>query len=98
MRHEVQDGEPDADVLRPLGHGAAGLAHELLRVQPDLHPVVEQREERRQREGRHEDGDEAKLEDCGREEEERVVREGLMVCGESGVSGGVSSSLAQLHP
>lgn len=66
MRHEVQDGEPDADVLRPLGHGAAGLAHEFLRVQPDLHPVVEQREERRQREGRHEDGDEAELEDCGR--------------------------------
>ena len=61
VRDHVEDLEPDADVLGSLGHGPPRLANELLRVQPDLDPVVEQREEGGQGEGRHEDGDEAEL-------------------------------------
>ena len=40
LREHVEDGEPDADVLRPLRHRAPRLAHELLRVQPYLDPVI----------------------------------------------------------
>ena len=36
----VEDSEPDADVLRPLRHCPPRLANKLLRVQPDLDPVV----------------------------------------------------------
>ena len=64
---QLHDPEPDADVLRPLGHGPACLADELLGVQSDLHPVVEEGKQGRQGEGRHEDCDEAKLQhyiDC----------------------------------
>ena len=63
----LEDGEPDADVGAPLGDRPARLAEELLRVQPDLHPVVEQREQWRQRERRHENGDEAELKHCAME-------------------------------
>ena len=55
-------GEPDADVLRAFGERPARLGHQLLRVEPDLDPVVDEREEGRQREGGHEDGDETELE------------------------------------
>jgi len=64
VRQGFQDVEPDADVLGALGHRPAVLARELVRVQADLHPVVEEGEERRQGERRHEDGDEPKLEHC----------------------------------
>ena len=57
----VQNDKPDADVLTAFSHGTPRLAHELVRVQPDLYPVVQQREERGQREGGHEYSDEAKL-------------------------------------
>lgn len=57
--------EPDADVLGAFGHRAPVLAHELARVQADLHPVVEQGKKRRQRAGSHEDGDESELQHCG---------------------------------
>ena len=57
----VEDLEPDADVLGSLGHGAPRLADELLGVESNLDPVVEQREEGGQREGRNENGDEAEL-------------------------------------
>ena len=40
LREHVEDGEPDADVLRPLRHRPPRLAHELLRVQPNLDPVI----------------------------------------------------------
>ena len=60
-----QDAEPDAYVLGALGHRPAVLAGELVSVQTDFHPVVEEGEERSERERRHEDGDEAKLEHCG---------------------------------
>ncbi|XP_025786542.1 anoctamin-7 [Puma concolor] len=66
VRDASQDVGPDADVLRALGHRAPVLADELARVQADLHPVVEQREERRERTRGHEDGDEAELQHCGR--------------------------------
>lgn len=44
---ELHDGKPDADVLSSLHHRAAILGHKLLRVQSDLHPVVDESEERR---------------------------------------------------
>ena len=62
LGEHLEDLEPDADVLRALGHGAPRLAHKLLRVQPDLHPVVEEGAQRGEREGRHKDGDKTKLE------------------------------------
>ena len=62
LRDHLHDPEPDADVLRPLGHGPPCLADELLGVQSDLHPVVEESKQGRQGEGRHEDGDETELE------------------------------------
>lgn len=61
MCDELQDGEPDADVLSSLYNGAAIFGHKLLRVQSRLHPVIHESEERSERTGRHEDGDEAKL-------------------------------------
>ena len=42
------------------------MDEQLLGVEAQLEHVVEQREQRRQREGRHEDRDEAVLDDCGR--------------------------------
>ena len=65
VRQGLQDVEPGADVLRTLGHRPAVLTHKLVGVQADLGPVVEQSEEGRQGEGRHEDGDEAKLQHWG---------------------------------
>lgn len=63
------DVEPDADVLDATRHRAPVVLEELLRVQAHLEDVVEQREQRRQREGHHEDGDEAELDDwCARRE------------------------------
>ena len=61
VSNHVQDLEPDPDVLGPLGHRPSRLADELLSVQPDLHPVVQEGEEGGEGEGRHEDGDEAEL-------------------------------------
>ena len=58
----LHDLEPDPDILGPLGHGPPRLADELLGVQPDLHPVVEEGEQGGQGEGRHEDCDETELE------------------------------------
>ena len=63
LSDHLHDGEPDPDVLGPFGHGPPGLADELLGVQSDFHPVVQEREEGRQGEGRHENCDETKLED-----------------------------------
>ena len=57
----LHDPEPDPDVLGPLGHGPPGLTDELLCVQSDLHPVVDEGEQGSQGEGRHEDCYEAKL-------------------------------------
>ena len=62
LSDHLHDGEPDPDVLRSLRHGPSGLADELLGVQPDLHPVVEEGEERGEGEGRHEYGNKTKLE------------------------------------
>lgn len=58
----VQDLEPDADILCPFCHDASRLTYKLLRIQPDLHPVVQQCKEWSQREGSHKDSNEAKLE------------------------------------
>lgn len=61
MSQHVQYLEPDPDILSPLGDRPPGLTDELLRVQSDLHPVIEQSKKWGQRKGSHEDGDEAKL-------------------------------------
>ena len=63
LSDHLHNPEPDPDILRPLRHGPPGLADELLGVQPDLHPVVEEGEQGGQGEGSHEDCDEAELED-----------------------------------
>ena len=63
LSDHLHDGEPDPDVLGSLRHRPPGLTDKLLGVQSDLHPVVEQRKERRQREGRNEDCYETKLQD-----------------------------------
>lgn len=66
MCDELHNGKPDADVLSSLDHRAAILSHKLLSIQSDLHPVVDESKERRQRASSHEDGDEAELDDCMR--------------------------------
>lgn len=63
VRDELHDGKPDADVLGSLHHWAAIFHHKLLSVQTNLNPVVNESEERSERTRRHEDGDEAKLND-----------------------------------
>ena len=55
------DLEPDSNVLSSLSHSSPGLTHELLSVQSDLHPVVEESKEWSKREGSNKDGDETKL-------------------------------------
>lgn len=62
VRQGLQYVEPDSDVLGALSHRPAVLARKLVGVQTDLHPVVEEGEERREGERCHEDGDESKLE------------------------------------
>ena len=62
----LEDREPDADVVASLGHRSARRTDELVRVETDLEPVVEQSEQRSQRERRHEDRYEAELQHCNR--------------------------------
>ena len=57
----VEDGKPDSDVLTALGDRPTSVTDELVRVEADLEPVVEQRKQRRQRKSRHEDRYEAEL-------------------------------------
>lgn len=71
---ELHDGKPDADVLSSLNHRAAILSHKLLSVQSDLHPVVDESKERRQRASRHKNGNEAKLDHCWRTRGGRLSR------------------------
>jgi hypothetical protein len=55
LSDRVEDAVPDTDVGDALRHRAAIAREELLSVKPHLQHVVDQREQRRQREGRHED-------------------------------------------
>lgn len=57
-------------VGRPGRHGSPPLSDELVGVQADLNNVVEQSQQGRQWECCHEDGGEAKLEDCTQGERE----------------------------
>ena len=59
--HALKDGLPGADVLGLLGHHAAELRGDLPGVHADLKQVVDQRQDRSQGEGGHEQGDEAEL-------------------------------------
>lgn len=52
------------DVFGSDGHRPSQLGDELLGVQADLDDVIQQREQRGQRKRRHEQGDEAELDDC----------------------------------
>ena len=61
--------------LSPFSDSSPRLTDKFLGVQPDLHPVVEEGEQGSQREGRHEDGDEAKLEDWGKGKVRLVTRD-----------------------
>ena len=65
--HRMQDSEPDTDVLCSVSHRSSEVAHDLIRVNSDLEDVVGKSEERSQRKCSHEDGDEAKLNHCGKE-------------------------------
>lgn len=47
------------------GHGSPPLSDKLVGVKTNLNDVVEQSQERSQRERRYKDGGEAKLENCG---------------------------------
>ena len=59
-----EDGLPESDVLRPQRQLPPLRRHHLVRVQPDLDDVVDEREERRQRERSHEQRYEAVLDHC----------------------------------
>lgn len=61
----VQDIKPDTNVLCSVGNGSSDFTHELVRVNSYLKDVVGESEERSQRKCSHEDGDEAKLKNCG---------------------------------
>ena len=61
-------GRPLTDVLGLAWHQAPLQPDHFDGVQADLHEVAEEREQRGQREGSHEDGGEAVLDHCGREQ------------------------------
>lgn len=71
--HALQDGLPRPDVLGLLRHHAAELGGDLPGVHPYLKQVVDQSQDGSQREGGHEQGDEAKLDDW-RRKKETIVR------------------------
>ena len=62
----LKDGLPGSDILGLLRHDAAKLRGDFPGVDPDLKQVVDQSQDRSQREGRHEQGHEAKLDDWER--------------------------------
>ena len=64
LAQALHDLQPDPDVLDPLRDRPPVVDEELLPVQPQLEDVVQEGEERGQRERRHEDGDEAVLDHC----------------------------------
>ena len=59
-----QSGITLTDVSGSGRHGSPPLRDKLVGVKTDLDDVVEQRQERSQRERRYKDGGEAKLENC----------------------------------
>ena len=61
LRKRVENDEPDADILTAFRHGTPRLTYKLVRVQSDLDPVVQQREERSQWERSNKYSDESKL-------------------------------------
>lgn len=60
------------DVFSPHGDGPAQLGHKLLGVQSDLDDVVEESEERSERERGHEQRDETELDDW-REKNKTII-------------------------
>lgn len=59
--HGVEDLLPGTDISGLGGHRSPELRGELPRIHPDFKDVVEQSQERSQREGGHKQSDEAKL-------------------------------------
>ena len=51
----MHDVEPDADAVRLVSRWSSPDASELVSVEADLNDVVEEGEERREREGRYEE-------------------------------------------
>lgn len=64
---ELQDGQPDADVLSSFHNRPAILTHKLLGVKAYLHPVINQSKEWGQGTRCYEDGDEPKLQHYDKE-------------------------------
>lgn len=64
LPHSRHARESLTDVFGPDRHRPAELGDELLGVQADLDDVVQQREQRGQREGRDKQGDKAELDYC----------------------------------
>lgn len=62
--HPVEDLLPGADAASLGRHGPSELSGELPGVHSDLDDVVDEGQQRRQREGGHEQRDEAKLDHC----------------------------------
>lgn len=73
-------GASPTDVFGLGRQRAAPLGHELVGVQTDLDDVVEQRQERRQRKRRHEDGGEAELQNCQEKSDQTAEYVGVTIC------------------
>lgn len=65
VRNDAQNAVPGADVFDALGERPARLRHHFESVQADFGDVIEQSEQRSEREGGHEERDETVLENCG---------------------------------
>ena len=62
----LEDAVPGSDILHPLRQRSPHLRHVLVGVQTDLHHVIDESTERRQRESSHEQCDESVLNHCRR--------------------------------
>ncbi len=63
----MKNGLPGADILGLLWHDAAELSGDFPSVDPNLKQVVNESQDRSQREGGHEQGHKAELNDCDRQ-------------------------------
>lgn len=64
----LKNGLPGPDILGLLWHDAAELSGDFPRIDSNLKQVVDQSQDRSQREGGHKQGHKAKLDDCERDE------------------------------
>ena len=64
LRDDSEEVEPGTNVLGTLGNRTTKDGGELVSIESDLHPVVEESKERSEREGHNKDGGESILNDC----------------------------------